>query len=434
MEKTNLHWKSEHPSIFISLFLIAGICLGKSLHIDKHYVLIVLTLSWVLMIIIHQRSLSPTIKSLYSTMGLVLWGYCIAHLQLNTGNAFIEMTENFIQPIRNSIIVKLNVFIPDTHHNYFARALLIGERTNMDKDTMEVYTALGIIHIIAISGMHIEMISQYLLKLTNWWPKNRWLHFIELIFLMGAICIYTLLAHASPSIVRACIFFCLFQIGNYFHLHKYLLNSIASGLLIILLFNHQTIYHIGWQLSYAAVIGIHLVHPRIQSSISIQNPMIQSLWTNFSITIASQLTTLPLLLFYFGNLSTEQIMYGDLSKEIGGVAKALIAKGVAEKISEKAGDALYKQYQINARLIKAKEDLAIAEKNYNDERSSWDNSAQHFELLREYRNIRDEARNTLQDVRKEWISSVYDFFSTVVSIAIGKNLAKPKTNPRGLIL
>ena len=304
MEKTNLHWKSEHPSIFISLFLIAGICLGKSLHIDKHYVLIVLTLSWVLMIIIHQRSLSPTIKSLYSTMGLVLWGYCIAHLQLNTGNAFIEMTENFIQPIRNSIIVKLNVFIPDTHHNYFARALLIGERTNMDTDTMEVYTALGIIHIIAISGMHVEMISQYLLKLTNWWPKNRWLHFIELIFLMGAICIYTLLAHASPSIVRACIFFCLFQIGNYFHLHKYLLNSIASGLLIILLFNHQTIYHIGWQLSYAAVIGIHLVHPRIQSSISIQNPMIQSLWTNFSITIASQLTTLPLLLFYFGNLST----------------------------------------------------------------------------------------------------------------------------------
>jgi hypothetical protein len=108
---------------------------------------------------------------------------------------------------------------------------------------------------------------------------------------------------------------------------------------------------------------------------------------------------------YFGNLSTEQIMYGDLSKEIGGVAKALIAKGVAEKISDKAGDALYKQYQINARLIKAKEDLAIAEKNYNDERSSWDNSAQHFELLREYRNIRDEARNTLQDVRKEWISS-----------------------------
>jgi len=304
MEKTNLHWKSEHPSIFISLFLIAGICLGKSLHIDKQYVFIVLTLSWVLMIIIHQRSLSPTIKSLYSTMGLVLWGYCIAHLQLNTGNAFIEMTENFIQPIRNSIIVKLNVFIPDTHHNYFARALLIGERTNMDKDTMEVYTALGIIHIIAISGMHIEMISQYLLKLTNWWPKNRWLHFIELIFLMGAICMYTLLAHASPSIVRACIFFCLFQIGNYFHLHKYLLNSIASGLLIILLFNHQTIYHIGWQLSYAAVIGIHLVHPRIQSSISIQNPMIQSLWTNFSITIASQLTTLPLLLFYFGNLST----------------------------------------------------------------------------------------------------------------------------------
>ena len=304
MEKTNLHWKSEHPSIFISLCLLVGICLGNNLRIDKLYIFIILTLSWVLMIIIHQHSLSSTIKSLYAKIGLVLWGYCIAHLQPDIGSTFIEMTENFISPFRNSIIEKLNVFIPDTHHNYFARALLIGERTNMDNDTMEVYAALGIIHIIAISGMHVEMISQYLLKFTSWWPKNKCLNIVELIFLVGSISLYTLIAHASPSLVRACIFFCLFQIGHYFHLHQYLLNSIASGLLVILLFNHSTIYHIGWQLSYAAVIGIHLIHPRIQSSISIQNPMIQSLWANFSITIASQLTTLPLLLFYFGNLST----------------------------------------------------------------------------------------------------------------------------------
>jgi hypothetical protein len=60
---------------------------------------------------------------------------------------------------------------------------------------------------------------------------------------------------------------------------------------------------------------------------------------------------------YFGNLSTEQIMYGDLSKEIGGVTKALIAKGVAEKLSEKAGDAEYKILQLNAKLIKAKKEL-----------------------------------------------------------------------------
>jgi competence protein ComEC len=224
------------------------------------------------------------------------------------GNTFIEITENFIQPIRNTIIEKLNLLIPNTYHNHFAKALLIGERTNIDTATMEIYAALGIIHIIAISGMHVEMISQYLLKLTNWWPKYRWLYGIELMFLMGTICVYTLIAHASPSIVRACIFFCLFQIGNYFHLHKYILNSIASGLLIILLFNHQTIYHIGWQLSYAAVIGIHLVHPRIQASIPIENPMIQSIWTNFSITIATQLTTLPLLLYYFGNLSAGFIL------------------------------------------------------------------------------------------------------------------------------
>jgi competence protein ComEC len=308
MEKTNLHWKSEHPSIFISLCLLVGICIGNTLPVSQQYILFIISFSWVLLVIIQQSSFSLVTKSLYSKIGLLLWGYCIAHLQLNMGNTFIEITENFIQPIRNTIIEKINIFIPNTYHNHFAKALLIGERTNIDTATMEIYAALGIIHIIAISGMHVEMISQYLLKLTNWWPKYRWLYGIELMFLMGTICVYTLIAHASPSIVRACIFFCLFQIGNYFHLHKYILNSIASGLLIILLFNHQTIYHIGWQLSYAAVIGIHLVHPRIQASIPIENPMIQSIWTNFSITIASQLTTLPLLLYYFGNLSAGFIL------------------------------------------------------------------------------------------------------------------------------
>jgi chemotaxis protein histidine kinase CheA len=57
-------------------------------------------------------------------------------------------------------------------------------------------------------------------------------------------------------------------------------------------------------------------------------------------------------------------MYGDLSKEIKDVAKALIDKAVAEKVSEKAGDAAYKQLELNAQLIKAKKNLANAEENY----------------------------------------------------------------------
>jgi hypothetical protein len=67
---------------------------------------------------------------------------------------------------------------------------------------------------------------------------------------------------------------------------------------------------------------------------------------------------------YFGNLTQEQIKYGDLSKVIKSVSDALINKAVAEKVSEKAGDAAYKQLQLNAQLLKAKENLTKAEENY----------------------------------------------------------------------
>jgi hypothetical protein len=57
-------------------------------------------------------------------------------------------------------------------------------------------------------------------------------------------------------------------------------------------------------------------------------------------------------------------MYGNLSKQIKSVGQALIAKAVAEKIADKAGDAMFKQLQLNAKLIEAKEKLATAEKEY----------------------------------------------------------------------
>jgi hypothetical protein len=60
---------------------------------------------------------------------------------------------------------------------------------------------------------------------------------------------------------------------------------------------------------------------------------------------------------YFGNLTQEQILYGDLSGKINDVSKALINKAVAEKISEKAGDAEFKRLQLNKQLIDAKREL-----------------------------------------------------------------------------
>ena len=309
MEKSILHWKAEHPSLIISLFLLSGIIFGGFFFSPNFNEAFPLLLSWIILILINIYFKSSFTKTIASIFCLLFWGYCIAQFQeKNSDGLFIEILEPYIQPIRDIILRKIDLFILSNSNNQFAKALLIGQKSNIDNATLEAYTALGIVHIIAISGMHLDLVANYLTKITGWLPRNKYLQLIELFFLIIAISAYTLVANASPSIVRAAIFFCLFKIGSYFNLHKYVLNSIAGGLLIILLFHCQTIWHIGWQLSYAAVIGIHVVHPWISNIFRLKNPAISSIWNNFSITIATQITTLPLLVYYFHTLSTGIIL------------------------------------------------------------------------------------------------------------------------------
>ena len=309
MEKSILHWKAEHPSLIISVFLLSGIIFGGFFFSPNFNEAFPLLLSWIILILINTYFKSSFTKTIASIFCLLFWGYCIAQFQeKNSDGLFIEILEPYIQPIRDIILRKIDLFILSNSNNQFAKALLIGQKSNIDNATLEAYTALGIVHIIAISGMHLDLVANYLTKITGWLPRNKYLQLIELFFLIIAISAYTLVANASPSIVRAAIFFCLFKIGSYFNLHKYVLNSIAGGLLIILLFHCQTIWHIGWQLSYAAVIGIHVVHPWISNIFRLKNPAISSIWNNFSITIATQITTLPLLVYYFHTLSTGIIL------------------------------------------------------------------------------------------------------------------------------
>jgi competence protein ComEC len=309
MEKSILHRKAEHPSLIISLLLLAGILLGPYFVLSKLALTSLLLLSWGALVLMNVLIKNHLSKSLFSIICILFWGFCIVQFQQNTdGHSLLDKLEKYIQPIRDIILHKIDLYIKNNSNSQFVKALLIGEKNNIDPETLEAYTALGIVHIIAISGMHLDIIAQYLTKITGWLPKNKYWQLMELLFLTIAIITYSLVAHASPSIIRAALFFCLYTMGAYFNLHRYMLNIIASGLLIIILFDYQSITHIGWQLSYAAVLGIHFVHPIISNWLTLKNPIIQIIWNNFSITVSTQISTLPLLLYYFHTVSTGIIL------------------------------------------------------------------------------------------------------------------------------
>lgn len=307
MEKSVRHWRAEHPLLFVSFYLITGALLLPLLGIQPISVSTALLLQMIsllcLMAIIHY-SIPATIKNTCIRLILIIWGLAIFGATQNTDLLDIPYSDHWIQNIRNGIIHKINDTIKSPEANGFAQALLLGVRTEMDEQLFRSYQQLGLIHIIAISGMHLEIIFKNVTRLTQWLPRNTYVQFIEVVFVLAFIWTYTLVAFASPSIVRASVFFTIYFIGKHAHQQIFFLNLVATGLMTILLFNIRGLGNIGLQLSYAAVLGIHLLYPLFKKAVPMDNPLLSFLWNNFSVSLAAQLTTLPIIVYHFHEMST----------------------------------------------------------------------------------------------------------------------------------
>jgi competence protein ComEC len=156
--------------------------------------------------------------------------------------------------------------------------------------------------------MHLDILFKLLEKCTRWLPNQLWARWIKLITLLILVWSYTLIAHAGPSVVRASLFFSTLLIGRFFHLNIFSLNTISIGIMLVLLYNSQIITGIGLQLSYAAVVGIHFFYKPLLQLLPMDNQLLRIAWSNLSISIAAQLTTLPIILYYFHTSSSLSII------------------------------------------------------------------------------------------------------------------------------
>ena len=309
MEKSLAHWKAEHPLVYISLSLCIGYLLAQFFGLpvsptNKHFAIVFLTLSISFVLVIPFFKLKFWIQGTLILCILVSWGGVLYVTTESQNILWLPYPDPFITKARFWFIQKIDTHLSDHEASGFAKALLIGVKSDMDKNIIKAYTQLGIIHIIAISGMHLDIIFKNLVYVTQRLPRKNIWRWVELFIILIAVWTYTFIAFASPSVVRASIFFSIFFIGSFFQQPKYTLNCIAAGILIILFFDIHSIYHIGLQLSYAAVLGIHLFYPLFFKMIPMDNPILNWMWSNLCITVSAQLTTLPILLFHFHQTST----------------------------------------------------------------------------------------------------------------------------------
>jgi ComEC/Rec2-related protein len=179
-----------------------------------------------------------------------------------------------------------------------AQALILGDKSLLDNEIRNAFTATGSMHILAVSGLHIGLILQLLLALIK--LGARWINrSTALLFVILLLWFYALMTGFSPSVIRAVFMFSVLTLTQMKGLQTSSINSLFFTAFIIVLWKPMYLFDIGFQLSYLAMLGIFLFYPKIAGIWKPTNKILYYLLEGTAIGFAAQVATTPLTLYYF---------------------------------------------------------------------------------------------------------------------------------------
>lgn len=207
----------------------------------------------------------------------------------------------FANKARFRFLEVLKTYFPKNNERGVAEALILGYKQEMGAELKLAYSRTGAMHVLAVSGLHVGIVSGLLLLffrlfLSGNRKHTRWIRTVLIVLL---IWFFALLTGLAPSVMRASLMFSLLLIGKALNRDSDIYNILAASAVSLLLINPFLIKDVGFQLSYAAVIGIVYFQPKIYTLFFIEESWLDAIWKLTSVSLAAQLSTLPFALFYF---------------------------------------------------------------------------------------------------------------------------------------
>ena len=227
--------------------------------------------------ITHQAFLpAGSFKKIRSGRGSVLW--------------------RFVYDSRDRVVSILKKFIPPGTEQGLAEALLIGYKDDLDRDLVQQYANTGVVHVVAISGLHLGLVYGLLLLLCRPIRQHRML---TPIIIIGGLWLFSLMAGAQPSVLRSALMFSAIVIGKALFRKTAILNSLAFSAFVLLCINPFWLWDAGFQLSYSAVLSIVLFMQPIYRLLTFSNRLLNGCWQMMAVTLAAQILTFPICAYQF---------------------------------------------------------------------------------------------------------------------------------------
>ena len=179
-------------------------------------------------------------------------------------------------------------------------AMTLGDKTRLDTGTRDLFSQTGVSHVLALSGLHLSILFMAFNALVISRCRRRWIKNSASIIGILGLWIFALLAGLPLSLVRAVVMFTVMQLMACLRHDSFSLNNMGLAALVLLIASPESLFDVGFQLSFASVLSILL----LAGDISCPRWLQFSWWTRslFGILVVSccaQLGTAPLVAYYF---------------------------------------------------------------------------------------------------------------------------------------
>src|SRR5690349_21680410 len=236
--------------------------------------------------------------------------YClfqgITHQAFLKQNGFIvlgkkqqSLFDKRLFPIRNKVLSILRANISAGKELGLAEALLIGYKDDLDKNLVQSYTNTGVVHIIAISGLHLGLVYWLLVKLLKPLRRKRFSKWLSPVTIITGLWLFSLLAGGQPSVLRSAVMFTCIVLAESLSRKTSIYNTLAFSAFVLLCINPYWLWDVGFQLSYVAVLSIVIFMKPIYNLFYIKNKILDSIWKLNAVSIAAQLLTTPFSIYHF---------------------------------------------------------------------------------------------------------------------------------------
>ena len=227
-------------------------------------------------------------------------------------------------------------------HAQLLKGILLGKRSDLPTETLDLFRNSGTFHVLAVSGLHVGLIAMFcyfgfsLFRL----PQK-----MLCLLTIAAVLIYACLIGFRPSVFRASLMAILFLFATLIDRDADLFNLLAFAALVLLLLNPEQLWDVGFQLSFVAVASIVYFVPKMevplrrlwedeedsssQDGIPVltrfRNRVVKWLVLSYLVTLAAQIGTTPLIAYHFFRTYPLGILAGPFAV---GLVSLIVAVGM----------------------------------------------------------------------------------------------------------